>query len=82
MFHARTKVLLLPTAAARNHFPVERPPLNSPLVTVDSTMRTQLDQAKQDEAKAVLQTRAMEKKMARSLVFHVVLIIDCFEMAK
>ena len=42
----------------------------------DSHMRTQLDQAKQEGAKAVVQTLAMEKKMARSLVFHVVLTID------
>ena len=39
-------------------------------------MQAQLGQAKQDETKEVRQQRLVENKMARSLVFHVVLMID------
>jgi len=42
----------------------------------DTTMQAQLGQAKQDETKDVRQQRLVENKMARSLVFHVVLTID------
>ena len=42
----------------------------------DTTIQAQLGQAKQDEIKEVRQQRLVEKKMAHSLVFHVVLTID------